>query len=184
MVYYPPRFRDTHLIDLFERIIRAGKRAVLVSHINDIDEVSEEAVTHIAALRRVGVQFLNQAVLLKGINDDPERLAATFEKLHCLGVHPYYLFQARPVKGALHFQVDLRRGVEIVHAVNRRLSGIQKTFRYVMSHATGKIEILDLDRDDRIHLRYHQSKSAEETSRVFSRLYRKGACWMDDLPFE
>jgi L-lysine 2,3-aminomutase len=181
MVYYPPRFRDKQLTRLLEKIIHAGKRAVIVTHIDHVDEISDEAALHIEALRKVGVQFLNQTVLLKGVNDDPELLAATFEKIHRLGVYPYYLFQARPVKGALHFQVPLQRGVEIVHAVNRRLSGIQKTFRYVMSHVTGKIEILDLGPDDRLYLRYHQSKNSEKIGRLFSRAYRAGACWMDDL---
>lgn len=182
IVYYPSRFNDKLLVSLFEKITRAGKRAVFVSHINHIDELSKEAVTHIAALRTLGVEFLNQTVLLRGINDDPEPLAAMFEKLHQLGVHPYYLFQARPVKGALHFQVPLRRGVEIVHAVNRHLSGIVKSFRYVMSHTTGKIEILDLGPDDRLYLRYHQAPAGDRIGRVFSRMCGEGACWMDDLP--
>ena len=182
MVYYPVRFRDRQLIGLFERIIQAGKRAVIVGHIDHVDEISEETVVHIETLRRMGVQFFNQTVLLKGVNDDPELLAATFQKLHWLGLQPYYLFQARPAKGTLHFQVPLRHGVEIVHAVNRRLSGIQKTFRYVMSHRTGKIEILDMGRDDRLCMRYHQNKDSEKIGKVFSRLCREESCWLDDLP--
>jgi len=181
MVYYPMRFREQELTSLFEGIIRAGKRAVIVSHIDHVDEISEEAAIHIEALRKVGVQFFNQTVLLKGINDEPELLAATSVKLHWLGVHSYYLFQARPAKGAMHFQVPLRRGVEIVHAVNRRLSGIQKTFRFVMSHTTGKIEILDIGSDDRVYLRYHQNKDGEKIGKVFSRLCPEGSCWLDDL---
>jgi KamA family protein len=181
LVYYPPRFRERNLIALFEQIIGARKRAIIVSQIDDGDELSDEAVTALAALRRAGVRLLNQAVLLKGVNDDADGLAATFEKLHRLGVDPYYLFQARPVVSALHFQVDLRRGVEIVHAVNRRLCGIQKTFRYVMSHTTGKIEILDLGPDNRLYLRYHQCKNPEKIGRVFSLPFREGECWLDDI---
>jgi hypothetical protein len=51
-----------------------------------------------------------------------------------------------------------------------------------MSHCTGKIEILDLAEDNRLYMRYHQSKDGERIGRVFSRLYREGACWLDDLP--
>lgn len=182
LVYYPPRFWDPDLIRLFERIIRVGKRVIIVAHIDHLDELSEEATVHIEALRKIGVQILNQTVLLRGVNDDPDTLAALFDNLHRLGVHPYYLFQARPVKGAVHFQVPLQHGVEIVHAVNGRLSGIQKTFRYVMSHKSGKIEILDMDPDGRLYMRYHQSKNTEKIGTVFSRLLREEACWLDDPP--
>ncbi|OPZ04288.1 MAG: Glutamate 2,3-aminomutase [candidate division BRC1 bacterium ADurb.BinA364] len=133
------------------------------------------------AFRSLGAQFLNQAVLLKDVNDDPEALAATFERLSQLGVQPYYLFQARPVKGAQHFQIPLRRGLEIVHALQRRLAGIHKTFRYVMSHRSGKIEILDLDADGRLLARYHQCRDAQKIGRVFSVEYREGDCWLGDL---
>jgi KamA family protein len=182
MVYYPERFRDPAFSVMLGEIIQAGKIPILVNHVDHADEVSPEAETHILALRRLGVQFLNQAVLLKDVNDAPEVLAATFAKLQRLGVHPYYLFQARPVKGAVHFQVPIRRGLEIVQALTRRLSGVQKTFRYVMSHGTGKIEILDLDHAGQLYLRYHQCKNAEKIGRVFTWPYREDACWLDDLP--
>jgi L-lysine 2,3-aminomutase len=119
---------------------------------------------------------------MRQVNDDPEVLATLFAGLHAMGVRPYYLFQARPVKGATHFQVPLGRGAEIVREVNRRLHGLEKTFRYIMSHRTGKIEILDLAEDNRLYMRYHQNKDVERIGRVFSRPYREGACWLDDLP--
>jgi lysine 2,3-aminomutase len=72
--------------------------------------------------------------------------------------------------------------VEIVRSVNQRLSGIQKTFKYIMSHYTGKIEILDLGEDNRLYMRYHQNKYPEKIGKMFSRAYVEGACWLDDLP--
>src|SRR5262249_14828974 len=79
------------------------------------------------------------------------------------------------------FQVPLRRGVEIVRGINQRLSGIQKTFKYIMSHYTGKIEILDLGDDNRVYMRYHQNKVPEKIGKIFSRRYVEEACWLDDL---
>lgn len=181
IAFYPPRFADPKLPALFERIMQAGKTPVIVAHFDHIGEISAEAERNIRALRAAGVQFLNQTVLLGRVNDDADILAATFEKCHSLGVRPYYLFQGRPVKGASHFQVPLRRGVEIVRAVNARLSGIQKTFKYIMSHYTGKIEVLDIGADNRLYLRYHQNKQADKIGRTFSLPYREGACWLDDL---
>jgi KamA family protein len=179
--FYPPRFADPELPAFFQRISEAGKTPVIVAHFDHFGEISEEAAASIRILRAVGVQFLNQTVLLAKVNDDPEALAETFRRCHEIGARPYYLFQGRPVKGASHFQVSLRRGVEIVRGVNRRLSGIQKTFRYIMSHYTGKIEILDLGDDNRLYMRYHQNPQVEKIGRVFSRPYREEACWLDDL---
>ncbi|MEY9134696.1 lysine 2,3-aminomutase [Bradyrhizobium diazoefficiens] len=182
VAFAPRRFEDPALPALFRRISEAGKTAVIVAHFDHIGEISVDAERNIRALRAQGVQFLNQSVLLAKVNDDPEILAATFAKCHQMGVRPYYLFQGRPVKGASHFQVSLRRGIEIARGINRRLSGIQKTFKYIMSHYTGKIEVLDLGADGRVYMRYHQNKIPEELGKVFSRRHVEGACWLDDLP--
>jgi KamA family protein len=181
-VYDPARFADPELPGLFERILNAGKEPVIVLHVDHPGELSAECEVAVRRLRGIGVQFLHQAVLMNGVNDDPEVLATLMARLHAVGVRPYYLFQARPVKGATHFQVPLARGVEIVRQVNRLLNGLEKTFRYIMSHATGKIEILDLAEDGRLYMRYHQCKDAGRIGRLFSRPYREGACWLDDLP--
>jgi lysine 2,3-aminomutase len=182
VAFSPKRLQDERLPGLFKRIQEAGKAAVIVGHFDHIGEISRVAEEAIASLRAQGVQFLNQSVLLGQVNDDAAVLADTFAKLHTMGVRPYYLFQGRPVKAASHFQVPLRRGVEIVRGINQRLSGIQKTFKYIMSHYTGKIEILDLAEDNRLYMRYHQNKHPEKIGRIFSRPYVEGACWLDDLP--
>ena len=180
IVSCPPRFRDEQLRLLFASIQKAGKIPAIITHIDHLGEVSEETELRVNELRAGGVQFFNQSVLLKQINDDPEILAATFRKLHALGVRPYYLFQARPTKHASHFQVPLRRGLEIVREVSQRLSGIEKTFRYVMSHETGKLEILDLSRDNRLLMRYHQAADVRNTGTLFSRTVGEDACWLDN----
>jgi lysine 2,3-aminomutase len=181
VAFYPPRFADPELPGLFERIQKAGKSPFIISHFDHVGEISEEVEKHIRRLREVGVQFLNQTVLLRNVNDDADTLAMTFQKCHSMGVRPYYLFQGRPVKAASHFQVPLRLGVEIVRGVNQRLSGIQKTFKYIMSHYTGKIEIIDLGDDNRLYMRYHQNPETVKIGKIFSRPYREGACWLDDL---
>ncbi|MBO4228545.1 KamA family radical SAM protein [Bradyrhizobium neotropicale] len=184
VAYEPKRFEDSALPALFLRISKAGKTPIVVTHFDHVGEISYDAANKIRFLRAQGVQFLNQSVLLAKVNDDPEILVATFAKCHKIGVRPYYLFQARPVKGASHFQVALRRGLEIVRGINQRLSGIEKTFKYIMSHSTGKIEILDLGGDGRVYMRYHQNRAPEKIGKIFSRAHIEGACWLDDLPGE
>ncbi|MFK4380835.1 KamA family radical SAM protein [Bradyrhizobium sp. USDA 223] len=182
LAYAPKRFDDSALPALFQRIHKAGKSPIIVAHFDHVGEISAGAERKVRALRAQGVQFLNQSVLLAKVNDDPKILSATFAKCHEIGVRPYYLFQARPVKGASHFQVALGRGLEIVRGINQRLSGIEKTFKYIMSHYTGKIEILDLGQDGRVYMRYHQNKVPEKIGKIFSRPHVATACWLDDLP--
>lgn len=182
IAYEPRRFEESALAALFQRIHQAGKTAIIVTHFDHIGEISVDAERTIRALREQGVQFLNQSVLLAKVNDDPEVLARTFAKCHQIGVRPYYLFQGRPVKGASHFQVPLHRGLEITRGINQRLSGVHKTFKYIMSHYTGKLEILGLGDDARVYMRYHQNKAPEKVGKIFSRPYTKAACWLDDLP--
>ncbi len=181
IAFYPPRFADAELPAFFERILEAGKTPVVVTHFDHLGEISDEAIKNIRKLRQHGVQFLNQTVLLNRVNNDGDIIARTFARLHEIGVRPYYLFQGRPVKAASHFQVPLREGIEVARGANARLSGIQKTFKYIMSHVTGKIEILDLGSDNRIYMRYHQNKYPDKIGKVFSRPYVEGACWLDDL---
>jgi len=182
VAFAPKRFEDPDLPAMFRRIHEAGKTPVVVAHFDHVGEISPETERNIRNLRAHGVQFLNQSVLLAKVNDDAEILAKTFAKCHAIGVRPYYLFQGRPVKAASHFQVPLRRGIEVVRGINQRLSGIQKTFKYIMSHYTGKIEIIDLGADNRVYMRYHQNKHPEKIGKIFSRPHVEGACWLDDLP--
>lgn len=181
VAFAPKRFEDAELSPMFRRIHDAGKTAVVVAHFDHVGEISREAEFSIRRMRAEGVQFLNQAVLLAKVNDDSDILAATFARCHEIGVRPYYLFQGRPVKAASHFQVPLRRGVEIVRGTNQRLSGIQKTFKYIMSHYSGKIEILGMSDDNRLYMRYHQSKFPDRVGRIFSRPCVGDAYWLDDL---
>jgi L-lysine 2,3-aminomutase len=65
---------------------------------------------------RAGIPLLNQSVLLRGINDDPEVLAHLSEELFDASVLPYYVHLLDPVQGAAHFDVD--------ETTARRLAGI------------------------------------------------------------
>jgi L-lysine 2,3-aminomutase len=66
---------------------------------------------------------LNQAVLLRGINDDIESQVALSERLIDLGVLPYYLHQLDRVAGTAHFEVERERGLAIIAEMRRRLPG-------------------------------------------------------------
>jgi len=128
---------------------------------------------------RVPVTFPD--VLLKGVNDDPETLAELQNKLVSIGVNPYYVFQCRPVKRVKNnFQVPLYKGYEIVDRAKKKLNGHSKRFKYIMSHQTGKIEIVGV-MAGYIYFKYHQARATEDLGKFFKRKINKTAGWLDGL---
>lgn len=78
---------------------------VIVIHTNHPNELSSPVVSALARLRETNSLLLNQAVLLRGINDTVETLASLSEGLFAAGVLPYYLHLLDRVAGAAHFEV-------------------------------------------------------------------------------
>lgn len=96
---------------------------VVVLHANHPAEIDAEVEAACARLRASSATLLNQAVLLRQINDDAEVLCDLSERLFAAGVLPYYLHQLDRVAGAAHFEVTDQRALELVDAVRRRLPG-------------------------------------------------------------
>lgn len=96
---------------------------IVVLHVNHPREISPEVDAACARLRAVGVTLLNQAVLLRGVNDDADTLAELSETLMACGVLPYYLHQLDQVRGAAHFEVDDARALALIEALRGRLPG-------------------------------------------------------------
>jgi EF-P beta-lysylation protein EpmB len=94
------------------------------NHPNELGEENDDPVN--AAVGRLidrGVPVLNQAVLLKGINDDEETLFQLHRKLINARVLPYYLHQLDRVQGAAHFEVERKQGLRLIEALRKRLPG-------------------------------------------------------------
>ena len=95
----------------------------LVIHANHANEFDADVDAALARLRQAGVQLLNQAVLLRGVNDSVDALAALSERSFAAGVLPYYLHQLDRVAGVAHFEVDDDRARDLHAALAARLSG-------------------------------------------------------------
>ncbi len=91
---------------LLESLASSRLQPILVLHINHAQEIDDEVAQACAALVAQGVTLLNQAVLLRGVNDDVQVLAALSEALFKARILPYYLHLLDPVRGAAHFDVD------------------------------------------------------------------------------
>ncbi|MGY3264311.1 EF-P beta-lysylation protein EpmB [Lysobacter sp. HA35] len=95
----------------------------VVLHANHANEFDASVDGALARLRAVGVTLLNQAVLLRGVNDSVDALADLSERGFRAGVLPYYLHQLDRVQGAAHFEIEDGRARELHRALAARLSG-------------------------------------------------------------
>ncbi len=98
-------------------------RKVLVLHTNHPAEIDADVAAALADLAHSGVTLLNQAVLLRGVNDNADTLIALSERLHGVGVLPYYLHLLDRVHGAAHFDVPQASGEALINALRARLPG-------------------------------------------------------------
>jgi lysine 2,3-aminomutase len=96
----------------------------IMTHFNHPKELCERARKACRDLVDAGFPVMNQTVLLKGVNDEPQVLEELFRGLVRERVRPYYLLQADPVKGTGHLRTPVKRGLDILQALQGRVSGI------------------------------------------------------------
>lgn len=95
----------------------------VVVHANHAAEFDASVDAALARLKLAGVLLLNQAVLLRGVNDSVQALSDLSERGHAAGVLPYYLHQLDRVQGAAHFEVPDEQARRLHALLAARLSG-------------------------------------------------------------
>ena len=93
------------------------------THFNHPREITPEAASACDILLKAGMPVNNQAVLLKGINDDGRIIKKLCTDLLRIKVRPVYLFHCDPIRGATHFRTSVRKGIEIIEFLRGHLSG-------------------------------------------------------------
>jgi KamA family protein len=180
-VTLPSRLSDPELLALFKKYSQMDKRLYVVTQFNHPREITPQSVNAVSKLINAGVLLSNQTVLLRGVNHDPDTLATLMNRLVSIGVAPYYVFQCRPVKRVKrYFQVPMCEGVRIVEKAKTDCNGHSKRFKYVMSHKTGKVEILGIMNGE-IYFKYHEAKDRENLGVMFKRRVDEKAGWLDDF---
>lgn len=77
----------------------------------------------------------------------------------------------------------MAKAYDIIEGVKARTSGLGKRIKFVMSHATGKVEVLAVD-GGKIYLKYHQARRPEDVGRFMAFDLPADAAWLDDIgPF-
>lgn len=105
-------------------------------------EITEKTARAVFDLLSCGVNVGNQAVLLKGINDD----VATFRELHrrllTVRIRPYYVFYCEPAPGIDHFRTPVEKGAELIRdALRGHTTGLAQPM-YVIATNIGKIPLM------------------------------------------
>lgn len=102
---------------------QAKAKLTVVIHANHPNELDAAAGRALALLRQAGAGLLNQSVLLRGVNDRADTLAALSEALFGYGVLPYYLHLLDKASGTGHFDVPTAEAVTIHRQLQTRLPG-------------------------------------------------------------
>ena len=129
--------------ELLSWIRRARLKTVIVLHVNHAQEIDATVRTMAGALKSVGVELLNQSVLLRGVNDKAETLASLSEALFDAGVLPYYLHALDRVRGAVHFEVKETAAKRVMRELHERLPGyLVPRFVREIASMPGKVAVM------------------------------------------
>jgi KamA family protein len=182
--YNPHRILDDQdLRYVLQRYSTPEKRIYLMAHFNHPRELTDTALRAVGELQRSGVVVVNQTPVLEEINSTPEALAQLFRSLSFAGISPYYVFQCRPSLGNRLFQVPVERTYQVIQKAWQACSGLAKRARFVMSHATGKIEIVGRTARH-VFMRYHQAADPGNIGRFMVFRSNREALWFDDYQHE
>ncbi len=110
--------------DALVRRLAASRLAVwVVIHANHPNELDRSVTGRLRRLTEAGIPLLNQAVLLRGVNDCAETLIKLCRELVNHRIGPYYLHQLDRVRGTAHFEVPVAEGLRLMQRVRAALPG-------------------------------------------------------------
>ncbi len=108
---------------LARRLARSGKVWANV-HVNTAAE-ARAAAGAAAKLVTRGIPVSSQTVLLRGVNDTPQKMLALLRALSAARIRPYYVFQCDPVEGLVErFGVPLAKAKAIEAYCAERIGGL------------------------------------------------------------
>lgn len=119
LVTLPQRITDD-----FIYMLRKHHPVYVNTHFNHPKECTREAYDACRRLADAGVPISNQAVLLKGVNDDVKIFKELNHKLLMMRVRPYYIYQCDLSQGIGHFRTPIEKGFEIIEGLRGHTSGL------------------------------------------------------------
>ena len=130
---------DERMIEALKSTKKTLYVALHANHPRELGGATEEALAKLAG---AGIALVSQTVLLRGVNDDFETLAALMRRFVELRVKPYYLHQADLAPGTSHFRVGLDEARALVGELRSKVSGLcQPTFVLDIPGGFGKVPV-------------------------------------------
>ena len=167
------------LLETIEKYSTDQKRIYVMTHFVHPRELTDLAVKAVGLLQEAGAITANQTPLIRGVNDDCEVMAELLANLSYIGAVPYYIFQCRPAVGNKAYTVPIEEGYEIVERAKALVSGLAKRIRFVMSHSTGKIEIIGKT-EGLVYFKYHRAADDVDSGRFLVLESNPQAYWLED----
>ena len=112
--------------ELVAAIKAEGVATWVALHANHPRELGAQARAALARVVDAGVPLVSQTVLLKGVNDDADTLAALMRAFVEARVKPYYLHHPDLAPGTGHFRLPIAEGRRIVVGMMRQVSGLAR----------------------------------------------------------
>ncbi len=170
---------DPSLLEMIEKYSTQDKKIYIMAHFNHPRELTPKAVEGLNLLMKAGAVIVNQTPLIRGVNDDHEVLGELFNKLSFIGVPPYYVFLCRPTLGNETYSVSVEEGYQIFEHARTLCSGLGKRARLVMSHETGKVEVVGMT-ETQIFFKYIRAAIDENGAKFMAFNKNPKAQWLDD----
>jgi len=190
LTFWPHRFVSDadadELIELLERLVKAGKHVAVMAHYNHWQELRTDVARQaIKRIRDTGAQIRSQGPLLAHINDNADDWARLWNEQIKLGIVPYYMFVERDTGAKAYFEVPLYKAHEIYRDAMKKVSGLGRTARGPsMSAGPGKVEIhgtTEINGEKLFVLRFIQGRNPDWVQRPFFAKYDEQATWLHQL---
>lgn len=137
-VHYPARV-TAHLVNGLK-----GRLPLrVVAHFNHASEITGETRRIAELFASAGISFLNQAVLLRGVNATLEAQCALWEGLAELGIAAHYLHHPDRAIGNAAFRLSLAEGRALFAALQTRLDQ-PPSYVLDLPDGRGKVPIMDM----------------------------------------
>ena len=110
--------------DMVDALKADGVASWLVVHANHPRELTGAARAACARVVDAGIPVLSQSVLLRGVNDDAETLAALMRAFVEARIKPYYLHHADLAPGTAHLRTTIAEGQALLRGLHGQVSGL------------------------------------------------------------
>ena len=147
---------DTKWLDAITQVVdrgrTLGKDVVLHTHFNSPEEITGITVRAMRMLFERGIFVRNQSVLIRGVNDTPERMQLLVKRLGMMNVHPYYVYMHDMVKGVEELRTTIRTATDIEKFVRGSTAGFNTpTFVCDAPGGGGKRDVHSYEYYDRVN---------------------------------